>query len=105
MTATILKVIGWITIVGGGLSSFAIFDGVYVVMFMFSCVSAGLINIGIAQSIENSAQAIADIFEFKVALEKQLWQGVRLRGDQLSEVQENLGQSIAAKLLEERDKG
>ena len=101
MVVTCLKIIGLITIIGGFFSSFAIFDGIYILMSIVSCAAAGLINLGIAESIEHSKKNTDDIFLLKRWLEKELWQGVKIAEGELSEVKANLETGLAARLLEE----
>ena len=70
-------------------------------MFIVSCGAAGLINLGIAESIEQSKKNTDDIFLLKRWLEKELWQGVKIAEGELSEVKANLESGLAATLLEE----
>jgi len=70
-------------------------------MFIVSCGAAGLINLGIAESIEQSKKNTDDIFLLKRWLEKELWQGVKIAEGELSEVKANLETGLAARLLEE----
>ena len=101
MVATGLKIIGWIILVGGFFSSFAIFDGIYILMFIVSCAAAGLINLGIAESIEHSKKNTDEIFLLKRFLEKELYQGVKIAEDEVSETKTTLETGTAARLLEE----
>ena len=101
MVVTCLKIIGLITIIGGFFSSFAIFDGIYILMSIVSCAAAGLINLGIAESIEHSKKNTDEIFLLMRYLEKELYQGVKVAEDELSETKTTLETGTAARLLEE----
>ena len=98
MVATGLKIIGWITIVGGFFFSFALFDGIYIQMFIVSCAAAGLIILGIAELIAQGKKNTDEIFLLKRWLEKELWQSVKIAERELSEAEANVETGLAARL-------